>query len=300
MVRSQLVLGGRFRVFEDGSVNSVFDGVESPANIVYTGTLGRRYKSVYYHDSRTGKQKKAYVHRLVAKAFVPNPNNFPQVNHIDGNRLNNNASNLEWCTQQRNVDHAAQTGLAFRSAGAQPCKLCGVPTLSDDGICKKCKDEIESESKKIRKRAQMAERYSSINLDVLTPTERSYVTHAAIGKTVSEIALEFGVTRQAVSSALISAEQKSATVPKMSSEQKNQLSQLLGASVKAAEKYRRAQAELAISYSELAEIESQLNSFISAIEFYYGYVVESEPLMEDATERERNDGACAETETING
>lgn len=51
------------------------------------------------------------VHRLVAEFFVPNPNNHPHVNHLDGNKRNNNASNLEWTTAFGNFQHARATGL---------------------------------------------------------------------------------------------------------------------------------------------------------------------------------------------
>jgi hypothetical protein len=51
------------------------------------------------------------VHRLIAIAFIPNPDNLPEINHIDGDPLNNNISNLEWCTHQYNMQHAWNTDL---------------------------------------------------------------------------------------------------------------------------------------------------------------------------------------------
>ncbi len=72
------------------------------------------YKKVLLH--KRGRMKTFSVHRLVASAFVANPGRHPQVNHIDGDKQNNRASNLEWCSAQTNVRHAVATGL-FGSMG---------------------------------------------------------------------------------------------------------------------------------------------------------------------------------------
>lgn len=52
---------------------------------------------------KENKTRKHRVHKLVAKAFIPNPNNLPEINHIDENKVNNAADNLEWCTHIQNV-----------------------------------------------------------------------------------------------------------------------------------------------------------------------------------------------------
>lgn len=54
---------------------------------------------------KNGKEKRFSVHRLVAEAFIPNPNNLPQVNHKDENKQNNCAENLEWCSAEYNINY---------------------------------------------------------------------------------------------------------------------------------------------------------------------------------------------------
>lgn len=67
---------------------------------------GRKSKAVFFR-----------VHRLIALTFVPNPLKLPQINHIDGNKLNNNVTNLEWCTPKQNSQHAVKMGLIKHSCG---------------------------------------------------------------------------------------------------------------------------------------------------------------------------------------
>ena len=62
--------------------------------------------------SHQGKTKTTMLHRMLAECFIPNPHNYPQINHRDGNKVNNELSNLEWCTPSYNVQHAWDTGLA--------------------------------------------------------------------------------------------------------------------------------------------------------------------------------------------
>lgn len=70
-------------------------------------------------DFRSKKGKVCSIHRLVALAFIPNPNKFPIVNHIDGNKKNNNVYNLEWCTYSRNVQHAFDNKLNVPKYGKE-------------------------------------------------------------------------------------------------------------------------------------------------------------------------------------
>lgn len=61
--------------------------------------------------TKGGVQKHFYVHRLVAKTFIPNPEGLKEVNHIDANKHNNNLSNLEWCDRKHNLRHSYDKGL---------------------------------------------------------------------------------------------------------------------------------------------------------------------------------------------
>ncbi len=100
---------GLYEIDEYGNVFSILQSSSRRKRQLsdYSNNLG--YRKVNLYDMN-GKCSKRYVHRLVAEAFIPNPNNKPNVNHIDGNKQNNNVENLEWCTQSENIKHTYDVG----------------------------------------------------------------------------------------------------------------------------------------------------------------------------------------------
>lgn len=76
------------------------------------------YYEVYL--SQYGNVGRAYIHRLVAKAFIPNPLNKQTVNHLNGIKTDNRLENLEWCTHKENSKHAVNTGLSPHKGETSP------------------------------------------------------------------------------------------------------------------------------------------------------------------------------------
>ena len=96
-------LNPKYSVSNFGRVrNNKTNKILSPRNL-------QGYQRVAFYVD--GKPTDFRIHRLVAKAFIPNPENKPQVNHINGNKSDNHVNNLEWCTNGENVRHALRTGL---------------------------------------------------------------------------------------------------------------------------------------------------------------------------------------------
>lgn len=69
---------------------------------------------------KNGQQKQYYIHRLLAQAFIDNPDKKSCINHIDGNKLNNDLTNLEWVNYSENAKHAFRIGLKNQDGGKNP------------------------------------------------------------------------------------------------------------------------------------------------------------------------------------
>ena len=119
-----------------------YDGKYKISNLGRVYSLkSHRYLSIgsngrgYLHVSlwRNNKEKKEYIHRLVALHFIPNPNNLPQVNHKDENKENNCVDNLEWCDAKYNNNYGAHNERAAQTRVKNGVNSYKVKQFSLDG-----------------------------------------------------------------------------------------------------------------------------------------------------------------------
>jgi hypothetical protein len=99
---------GLYRVSNTGEIYSVYRGKLRKPKITPKGYCEI---NLWKPNETSNDQKYFRIHRLVAEAFIANPQGKPQINHIDGNKLNNCVDNLEWCTPSENIQHSIDTGL---------------------------------------------------------------------------------------------------------------------------------------------------------------------------------------------
>lgn len=90
---------GLYEVSDWGNVRNRY------SKVLKAGNNGNGY--CYVCLCKNGSKNNNYVHRLVAEAFIPNPDNLPEVNHIDENKSNNAYCNLEWCDRKYNLEYSS-------------------------------------------------------------------------------------------------------------------------------------------------------------------------------------------------
>ena len=101
---------GLYEIDKQGNIYSCITTKSRRKGVIKQGIRNSQgYQYVNLFDAN-GKARKHYVHRLVAQTFIPNPENKPNVNHIDCDVTNNSVENLEWCTQSENVKYAVKLG----------------------------------------------------------------------------------------------------------------------------------------------------------------------------------------------
>ncbi|AKQ08561.1 HNH endonuclease [Bacillus phage PBC2] len=109
--------GDNYEISNMGRLKSLTRNVIMKCQVSDRGYL----KAKLYHQQKT---KTVRIHRLVALAFIPNLENLPEVNHCDGDKLNNKSDNLEWSTRASNVQHSFDTGLnPTKGEGSRHAKI---------------------------------------------------------------------------------------------------------------------------------------------------------------------------------
>lgn len=117
---------GYYEVSNLGEVRSV--RYDHNGQVIYSRLLKPSMKQRGYLGVVLSKQNSTtnhLVHRLVAIAFLSNPDNLPEVNHIDGDKTNCKVDNLEWCSGSENLHHAYRTGLKHKEGKAVVCVETG-------------------------------------------------------------------------------------------------------------------------------------------------------------------------------
>ena len=131
------IINVKYQISTAGNLTRLSSGVIKRPHI-------NPYGYLTYIIYNRGKRKTVFQHRLIAQAFIPNLDNKPQVNHIDGNKLNNSIENLEWCTAFENMHHAFAIGLipmngksAVKKGKDVICLTCGTIFYKRNGYLSK-------------------------------------------------------------------------------------------------------------------------------------------------------------------
>lgn len=193
------------RVYMNSRVLRLYDeGFDEPKVGLSGGRAGNKkmqYPTITVNYGEKGNRKQAHhtIHRLVAEAFIPNPENKIEVNHIDGNKSNNDLENLEWSTRQENAQHMYDTGLVDTLETTKlKCARCCVTPVVRAKVCPSCYWEEKALIRKLKNLQSKRKNLKGINLKLLKDRYRKIGQSRYRGLTLEEISEGFGVTRERI------------------------------------------------------------------------------------------------------
>lgn len=119
---------GHYRVSNSGKVMSTYCSADDKTRLLKPAICGSSYLKVSLYKGYK-QARSCMIHRLVAEAFVPNPNNYPCVNHKNEDKEDNRAENLEWCTYSYNNTYNNKQKRIKETKRKRNCKYAGIPVL---------------------------------------------------------------------------------------------------------------------------------------------------------------------------
>lgn len=165
---------GLYKISNYGEVKSIRKNI-----VMRPGDNGRGYKFIYLNKG--GLVQRYYVHRLVALFFIPNPENKPQVNHIDCNKGNNNVDNLEWVTTTEQMQHASKNDKLYCSEFQKQQTI-----LANSGIKSHLSKLKDDDIIKIRKLSKI-DGLTNSEIGLLFGVHRETIGYIVRGKTWKHI-----------------------------------------------------------------------------------------------------------------
>lgn len=191
------IFSGDYEVTSEGEVYSYKKGARRllKGAVFHSGHSGTSYRTVLL--TVDGKQRNYYVHRLVAQAFVPNPDGLPCVRHIDGDSFDNRAENLAWCTRSEAIQHAVEDGRIDVWKRAQPCAHCGKPMISKkSNLCGECQKEEQAQHNQEQRRKRLQQGLAAVEERRCSPLQYQAVCLRREGRTFQSIGDELGISVQ--------------------------------------------------------------------------------------------------------
>lgn len=196
-MEGKIVRDGLFKVYPNGLIYKKKNGVWEKAHIFENQIKNSKYQLVTTYKNK--KQIHANVSRLIAEAFIPNPENKQNVAHLDGDSSNNSIDNLVWVTPKERAQMYVDMGRGRKLEDVgNPCIICGGLTASKNSICPKCKKEKKLYEEQLARLEKIKEKFKDIDIEGLSKRNRIIVEMRLKDKTLQEIGDRLGITRERV------------------------------------------------------------------------------------------------------